>query len=131
DFLSGLPRDTIVELKEVPMRHAWIALLFNLSLHAQEQNKDDLKRLAGDAAQALRQTAKPGSFEFTGVLKTEVNPDEADSEPTECKVSGAVGSPFHAAFKVKTDTSTHDVVFKNAKMAGRLTWKGHPLDLGK
>jgi hypothetical protein len=113
------------------MKQAWIALLLPLSLHAQDAGKDDLKKLAGDAAHALKLTAKPGSFEFFGILKTEVNPDEADAEPTECKVSGAVASPFHSAFKVKTDTSTHDLVFKGGKLAGRLTWKGHPLDLGK
>src|SRR5207237_9897329 len=26
---------------------------------------------------------------------------------------------------------THELVFKGTKLAGRLTWKGHPLDLGK
>jgi hypothetical protein len=113
------------------MRHAWIALAFALTLHAQDEKKDDLKRLAEDAAQALRQTAKPGSFEFAGILKTEVNPEENDAEPTECKLSGAAGTPFHSAFKAKTDSATHDIVFKGGKMAGRLTWKGHPLDLGK
>jgi hypothetical protein len=109
----------------------FFALLVAVPWSAQEKTQDDLKRLAGDAARALQKSAKPGSFEFTGSLKTEVNPDDKDAEPTECKVTGAVGSPFTSAFKVKSDASTHDIVFKRGTMAGRLTWKGHPVDLGK
>jgi hypothetical protein len=108
-----------------------LALLFAFAPWAQDEGKADLKRLAGEAARALRQTAKPGTFGFAGTFRTEVNPDEADAEPTECTVSGAAGSPFCAALTAKGEASTHDIVFKNGKMVGRLTWKGHPLDLGK
>jgi len=113
------------------MTLAAMVLVSLLSPGAQEEKKDDVKRISGDAAQALRQTAKPGTFGFTGTLKTEVNPDEADAEALECTVSGAAGSPFHAALTAKSEDSIHDIVFKNGRMVGRLTWKGHPLDLGK
>jgi hypothetical protein len=109
------------------MRMFFVALLLSLPLAAQE----DLKKSSGDAVEALRKTAKSGSFEFAGILKTEVNPDEADAEATECKVLGAVASPFHSVFKVKTDSSTHEIAFKGGKLAGKLIWKGQPLDLGK
>ena len=112
------------------MRHAWVGFVFVLFAQAQEEKKDDPKRVMVDAAQALRQTSKGNSFTFVGTLKTEANPDDADSEATKCKVSGGIGSPFYAVFKVKSETSSHEIVFKGGKLAGRLTWKGHPLELG-
>jgi hypothetical protein len=113
------------------MRHAWIAFALAGTLHAQDTKTGDLQRLAGDAARALQKTAKPGSLEFSGTFKTEVNPEEKDAEPTECTVTGAAGTPFSSVFKVKAEGSTHEIAFKQGSMAGRLTWKGHPVDLGK
>ena len=106
-------------------------LVLALALRAQDLAKDDPKALAAEAARSLKLAAKPGSLQFQGTLKTEVNPDEADSEATECRVSGTVGTPLVAVMTLRSEVSTHEIVYKAGKMAGRLTWKGHPLDVGK
>lgn len=105
---------------------AWIALTLGLCLQAQDTPKDDVRPAV---AEAFLKTAKKGNFAVAGQLKTEVDPDDADEEPTVCKVAGAVAPGSRAAFKITGDGSVHELVLKDGKMAGRETWKGHSLDL--
>jgi hypothetical protein len=111
------------------MRALLVGLLLALRVPAQEEKKDDVQRLAGDVAAALQKTAQRGSFSLSGNLKTEVNPDDADEEPTLCAISGSVAPGSRAVLEVRSDSSTHELVLKAGKLAGRETWKGHPLDL--
>jgi hypothetical protein len=91
--------------------------------------KDDPKPLAADVAAALQRTAKRGPFAVAGKLKTEINPDDADEEAVVCSVVGSVAPGERAVAEIKGDASTHELVLRRNRMAGRETWKGHPLDL--
>jgi hypothetical protein len=109
-----------------------LALLAVLSPVAQDEKKNDGDPLRGDAAQALRLTAKAGAVQVAGRLKTEVREDQTEEEPTECEVSGAAGgSPFAAALKARGDHTAAEIFYKGGKLAGRTLWRSVPLDLGK
>lgn len=105
---------------------ALIALMLGSCLQAQEAPKDDVRPAA---AEALTKTAKKGPFAVAGQLKTEIDPDDPDEEPTICKVAGAVAPGSRAAFRITGNASVHELVLRDGKMAGRETWKGHSLDL--
>jgi hypothetical protein len=105
------------------------ALTLAIALTLLGQAQDDPKPQAADLAAALQKTARKGPFAFSGTLKTEVNPDDADEEATVCAVSGAVSPGAFAVAQIKGDASVHELLLKGGKMAGRETWKGHPLDL--
>ncbi|HEV3027645.1 MAG TPA: hypothetical protein VG457_08745, partial [Planctomycetota bacterium] len=111
------------------MRQALIGLLLALGVQAQEGKKDDSQAPAGEVAAALQKTVKRGRFAFAGKLKTEVNPEDADEEATTCSMSGCVSPGSRAVLEIRADFSTHEIVLNAGKMAGRETWKGHPLDL--
>ncbi|HLY09236.1 MAG TPA: hypothetical protein VKW04_08050 [Planctomycetota bacterium] len=104
-------------------------LLLGFALGLVVQAQDDPKGPAADLAAALQATAKRGAFAFTGTLKTEVDPDDADDEATSCSVSGAVAPGERTVAHIKGENSVHDLLLKRRRLAGRETWKGHPLDL--
>ncbi|HZE99401.1 MAG TPA: hypothetical protein VE981_20520 [Planctomycetota bacterium] len=91
--------------------------------------QEDPKPLAGEIAAGLQKTAKRGNFAFQGELKTEVDPDDADEEPTVCAVSGGVVPGTLMVAEIKGDKSIHELAVKRGRLAGRETWKDHPLDL--
>lgn len=103
-----------------------MTILFALAMALCPEAQDDVRPAA---AEALQKTAKKGAFAVAGQLKTEIDPDDADEEPTVCKVAGAVAPGSKASFKIAGDASVHELVLKDGKMAGRETWKGHSLDL--
>jgi len=104
-----------------------ITAILLLSLCVQAQ--DDPKPAIADIVSALQKTAKRGAFTFSGQLKTEVNPDDADEETVVCAVSGGVLPGTLAVAEVKGDSSVHEIALKRGRIAGRETWKGHTLDL--
>ena len=111
------------------MKQPLIGLILALCLPAQEEKKADLPAPAGEVAAALQKTAMRGSFAFAGKLKTEVNPDDADEEAITCALSGCVAPGSRTVVEIRADFSRHEIVLHAGKLAGRETWKGHPLDL--
>ncbi len=105
------------------------ALLLGACAPAQDGKPDDSKPAAAELAAALKKTAAKGPFAFLGKLTTEVNPDDADEEATACAVSGAAAPGGATIVQVQGDSSVHELLRKGNKVAGRETWKGHPLDL--
>jgi hypothetical protein len=108
------------------MESVLLMIISSLCVQAQD---DPAKVQSADITAALLKTAKRGSFSFTGELKTEVDPDDADEEPTVCAISGSTTSGSLAAVEIKADDSVHELALKGGKMAGRETWKGHSVDL--
>ena len=104
-------------------------MLATLALSLCLQAQDDPKPPTGDIVAALQKTAKRGAFAFSGKLKTEVDPDDADEETVVCSVSGGVLPGALAVVEIKGDGSVHELALKGGKRAGRETWKGHSLDL--
>lgn len=102
-----------------------LALVAGLSVQAQ----DPAPGPSAEVVSALQKTARKGTFGFAGTLRTEVDPDNADEEATVCTVSGAVTPGSVSAAEIKGDHSVHELVVRRNRMAGRETWKGHPLDL--
>jgi len=105
------------------------AILATLALSLFVQAQDDPKPPTADIVAALQKTAKQGTFAFSGKLKTEVDPDDADEETVVCTVSGSVNPGTLGVAEIKGDASVHELALKGPKLAGRETWKGHPLDL--
>jgi hypothetical protein len=106
-----------------------VALLLGVCVQAQDGKPNDPKPAAAELAAALKKTAAKGPFAFTGRLTTEVNPDDADEEATTCAVSGSAAPGGATVVQVQGDSSVHELLRKGNKVAGRETWKGHPLDL--
>jgi len=107
------------------MRLILATLALRLCVQAQEAPKPQ----TADIVAALQKTAKQGAFAFAGKVKTEVDPDDADEETVACTVSGSVNPGAIGVAEIKGDASVHELALKGSRLAGRETWKGHPLDL--
>lgn len=105
-------------------------LAFLLALGFQETKpKEDIQAARDEAAKALTATVKSGNFSIVG--RATLQTDLDDDEPTECRVSGSVGSPFQAALRVRSKGNAHEIYLNEGIIAGRSIWKGRPFEIGE
>lgn len=82
-----------------------------------------IQDVPADSAQALRDTAKKGTFAFSGELK--IQSEDMGMDVT-ASIEGAASSPFGAIVKSKAEKSTYEIFHKGGKTVERLTWRGFP-----